>query len=219
MAEAEEKQEASHDSRQRNTYPGDLLQRFISGGYFPGRLDGVADEEEEEEVELSLGLSLNGRFGVDPKRTKKLSRSSSISDFVLTNGNKNAACLAPPAAYAPLIRTCSLPTETEEEWRKRKEIQTLRRMAAKRKRLEKLKNVRTVRDQVSLEANYEENSQSQSQGSVINGRSEFLLNPASWVSGVTQQGSGHSGSGSSESENQPTQGIKFFFLFFFFFFE
>ncbi|KAI8015937.1 Ninja-family protein AFP3 [Camellia lanceoleosa] len=74
--------------------------------------------------------------------------------------------------YAPLIRTCSLPTETEEEWRKRKEIQSMRRVEAKTKRLKKMKTVRTtVRDQVGImisgvEANGEEENAVVSQGPV-----------------------------------------------------
>ncbi|KAE8689262.1 Ninja-family protein AFP3 [Hibiscus syriacus] len=84
---------------------------------------GQEEEEEEEEIELSLGLSLNGRFGVDP-RAKKLKRSSSIPDFINNSTEKT----------------------TEEEWRKRKELQCLRRMEAKRKRSEKQKNLKAVRD-------------------------------------------------------------------------
>ncbi|PRQ36766.1 putative ethylene-responsive binding factor-associated repression, Ninja family [Rosa chinensis] len=53
--------------------------------------------QDFDNVELSLGLSLNGRFGVDPKAK----------------------------------------VETEDEWRKRMELQSLRRMEAKRKRSEK----------------------------------------------------------------------------------
>ncbi|KAJ3673851.1 hypothetical protein LUZ60_005843 [Juncus effusus] len=66
------------------------------------------------EVELSLGLSLNGSFGVDP--LKKLIRSSSV------------ACFAPAERERPLVRMSSLPSE---------EIQVLRRLEAKRKRLER----------------------------------------------------------------------------------
>ncbi|KAJ8430647.1 hypothetical protein Cgig2_025660 [Carnegiea gigantea] len=81
-----------------------------------------------EEIELSLGLSLNGRFGVDPRSSKNnltRSASSSVSNFL-----EISSC-------TPLTRTCSLPVDAEEETRKRKEMQMLRRLEAKRKRLEK----------------------------------------------------------------------------------
>ncbi|KAL3526596.1 hypothetical protein ACH5RR_011252 [Cinchona calisaya] len=115
-------------------------------------------EEEEEEVELSLGLSLNGKFGVDPKKTnmKLLMRCSSVSPFMLAGdgggGERHVAPMPIAAAYAPLKRTCSLPAETEEGWRKRKELQSLRRMEAKRRRMDKIKFVRVVErdDEVDL---------------------------------------------------------------------
>ncbi|KAL9226143.1 hypothetical protein vseg_001989 [Gypsophila vaccaria] len=43
-----------------------------------------------------------------------------------------------------LVRTSSLPVETEEEWRKRKEMQSLRRMEAKRRRSEKQRGGKDV---------------------------------------------------------------------------
>ncbi|KAH7569983.1 hypothetical protein JRO89_XS05G0028200 [Xanthoceras sorbifolium] len=104
-----------------------------------------SDEKTEEEIELNLGLSLGGRFGVDKYDKKKLLRSSSIAgsipifreiDIATTPTTTNT----PPVRYPPLIRTSSLPTETEEEWRKRKELQTLRRMEAKRRRSQKQRN-------------------------------------------------------------------------------
>ncbi|KAK7394406.1 hypothetical protein VNO78_14934 [Psophocarpus tetragonolobus] len=110
--------------------PRDLLRRFM----------GVKKNEKlgvgvgvgvgvEEEMELSLGLSMNGRFGVDPT-AKKIKRTTSIPELGREEGTGN------------LVRTCSLPTETEEEWRKRKELQTLRRMEARRKRSEKQRNLK-----------------------------------------------------------------------------
>ncbi|KAF5957566.1 hypothetical protein HYC85_004791 [Camellia sinensis] len=212
----------NHITPQKNGHPRDLMQRFRPGNYFPRKLTAdEEEEEEEEEIELSLGLSLNGRFGIDPKRANTmLTRSSSISDFMLTtttttdHNNTKAARVAEGMAYAPLIRTCSLPTETEEEWRKRKEIQSMRRMEAKRKRLEKMKNVRTtvVRDQVGImisgvEANgEEENVVSQGpvavKGSTRGGGADGLPPQPSSQGSIGSRGSGSSGI--SESETQPT---------------
>lgn len=129
-------------SMQMSNLPRDLSRRLVSGNHFPRKFE--EPREDMEELELSLGLSLNGRFGVDPLRAQHLIRSSSIPDFANPGRNKDAACVV-PMACAPLIRTCSLPTETEE-WRKRKELQTLRRMEAKRKRSEKQRNSKAGRD-------------------------------------------------------------------------
>ncbi|RAL38334.1 hypothetical protein DM860_002312 [Cuscuta australis] len=124
----------------------DLLQSFM--GVSGGR--GSESEKAAEdggEVELNLGLSLGGRFGVD-KSPNKLVRSSSITTSLpITMLEDEAAAPAPsPVAYSSLIRTSSLPVETEEEWRKRKELQSMRRMEAKRRRSEKQRNSRVYKD-------------------------------------------------------------------------
>lgn len=122
-------------------------------------------EEEEEGVELSLGLSLNGRFGVDPKKAKmKLLRSSSVSTLMyaagVAGGEENHAPLVPIAECTRLCRTCSLPTETAEEWRKRKELESLRRMEAKRRRMDKIKLMRVGREKVDSEDYFGEENES-----------------------------------------------------------
>lgn len=122
----------------------DLLQKFMgSGSEYGAEKD--EDEEEEVEVELNLGLSMGGRFGVD-KSPKKLVRSSSIASCLPVVRDDNDVAAPPPAVYTDLVRTSSLPVETEEEWRKRKELQTLRRMEAKRRRSEKQRNLRSERE-------------------------------------------------------------------------
>ncbi|GER49310.1 Ninja-family protein AFP3 [Striga asiatica] len=111
-----------------------------------GEQGGGKDEDEDEVMELSLGLSTNGRFGVDPTRSKKLKRASSIADaaaFAVGTGSRVAGS---EAHAPPLSRTRSLPVETEEEWRRRKELQSIRRMEARKKRMEKMKNLRLPRD-------------------------------------------------------------------------
>nr|POE90778.1 ninja-family protein afp2 [Quercus suber] len=99
------------------------------------------EEEDSEEIELNLGLSLGGRFGVD-KSKKKLIRSSSID-----MSYRNTIDVSYRTNTTVLTRTSSLPTETEEEWRKRKELQTLRRMAAKRRRSEKQRSCKAEREE------------------------------------------------------------------------
>ncbi|KAJ0042657.1 hypothetical protein Pint_19049 [Pistacia integerrima] len=137
--------------------------------------------EETEEIELSLGLSLNGRFGVDPERANKLKRSSSIPDFLnptgkdFNNYNNNESSFLVPVGCGNLIRTCSLPTETEEDWRKRKELQTLRRMEAKRKRSEKQRNWKISRERSRVFGEEEE--------ATVNGIFQAENCVQSWVNG------------------------------------
>ncbi|KAF9624558.1 hypothetical protein IFM89_011732 [Coptis chinensis] len=141
-------------SSQSNGYhPRDFLQRFTATNNQQLKIE----KEENEEIELNLGLSLGGRFGVDPKETSnnnKLVRSSSIAGITTFLREDDGA--APPPAVYPLVRTSSLPMESEDEWRKRKELQSLRRLEAKRKRSEKQRNTRLVKDRGSLESNCEE---------------------------------------------------------------
>ncbi|XP_011009405.1 PREDICTED: ninja-family protein AFP3-like [Populus euphratica] len=183
-----------------NNCPNDMLPRFISANHCNHKLNG------EEDVELSLGLSLNGRFGVDPK-AKKITRSrpSSIAaDFVnplRENGNAS--------------RTCSLPTETEEEWRKREEMQTLRRMEAKRKRSEK-QNFKAVKDN-----NRGEEDEQREKGTTGNHHQKEFLKSFNGLFGVAIEGlltqaevapppllltsQGTASSGITEFESQPVK--------------
>uniref|UniRef100_A0A0D9X176 Ninja-family protein n=1 Tax=Leersia perrieri TaxID=77586 RepID=A0A0D9X176_9ORYZ len=106
---------------------------------------------ESEEIELSLGLSLGGCFGADLARELKkprLVRSSSIASICCSlagGGGDNLATAAAVAAPAPLMRTSSLPTETEEERWRRREMQSLKRLEAKRKRLERRNSMNSGR--------------------------------------------------------------------------
>lgn len=128
-------------SVQTEKYPTDLLQRFLCSNNSHQNQIGVFNEDEEdaEEIELNLGLSLGGRFGVD-KNSKKLIRSSSVAGTIPLLRGEDDASTPTAVSYPALIRTSSLPPETEEDWRKRKELQTLRRMEAKRRRFEKQRN-------------------------------------------------------------------------------
>ncbi|KAJ6795435.1 ninja-family protein AFP3-like [Iris pallida] len=115
------------------SYSRDLLRRFAGDETAPEVGGG-----EFREVELSLGLSLGGCFG-DAKE-KGLVRSSSVSVFPPENHH----------AAGGIARTVSMPAETEEEWRRRKEIQSLKRMEAKRKRSEKRAKERREEEEEDL---------------------------------------------------------------------
>ncbi|PIN16748.1 hypothetical protein CDL12_10593 [Handroanthus impetiginosus] len=124
-----------------NRFSRDLLQRFMGSGSGYGE----SKEEEDDEIELNLGLSLGGRFGVD-KSSKKLTRSSSIASCLPVARDDSDVAPPQPVVYTGLARTSSLPVETEQEWRKRKELQTLRRMEAKRRRSEKQRNLKSEKE-------------------------------------------------------------------------
>ncbi|XP_010476399.1 PREDICTED: ninja-family protein AFP2-like [Camelina sativa] len=125
-----------------NKYPRDLLRGFMSENGVGSGGTGETDCDDEAAIELNLGLSLGGRFGVD-KTPRKLKRSSSVIGTLPFDDDSTATTVtgmeeAEPENYTVgLVRTTSLPAEMEEEWRKRKEMQSLRRMEAKRRRCEK----------------------------------------------------------------------------------
>ncbi|KAI3429202.1 uncharacterized protein J3R85_008631 [Psidium guajava] len=123
----------------------DLLQKFTCSSSNARRPEYRTPNEQTEELELNLGLSLGGKFGVD-KSSSKLFRSSSLAGVMTLLGEEDNTTTLPTVPYPSLMRTSSLPSETEEEWRKRKEMQTLRRMEAKRRRLERQRSLRTDRD-------------------------------------------------------------------------
>ncbi|CAH9095131.1 unnamed protein product [Cuscuta epithymum] len=120
----------------------DLLQRFMEvtcGGPEKGA-------ENDGEMELNLGLSMGGRFGVD-RDSKKLVRSASVASCLHIVREDDAVAAPPsPVAISSLVRTSSLPVETEEEWKKRKDLQSMRRMEAKKRRSEKQRCSRGDKD-------------------------------------------------------------------------
>ncbi|GLT68432.1 hypothetical protein SLA2020_406650 [Shorea laevis] len=135
MGEAKEARSKAMEnlSLRIDKYPRDLLQRFVCSS--SKQSENATPSEDSEEIELNLGLSLGGRFGVD-KSPNSLIRSSSIAGTIPVVRD-DESLTARPVSYTTITRTSSLPTETEAAWRKRKELQTLRRMAAKRRRSEK----------------------------------------------------------------------------------
>ncbi|XP_060215103.1 ninja-family protein AFP3-like [Lycium barbarum] len=144
--------EMEDNNLSRNRISRDLLQRFMegSGSSSSSLAKSVVTKEEKDEgeVELNLGLSLGGKFGIDKyTNNNKLIRSSSVASCLPIVRDDNDAIATPPVSnYPTLVRTSSLPVETEEEWRKRKELQTLRRMEAKRRRSEKQRNLRSDKE-------------------------------------------------------------------------
>ncbi|XP_022880643.1 ninja-family protein Os03g0419100-like [Olea europaea var. sylvestris] len=116
---------------------------------------GKVENDENEEIELSLWLSMNGRFSVNPKMAvNKLKHSSSISNLAFTEGAGGVSGFGEGGwqkmgvlidLYTRQMRTCSLPIEAKKELRKRKELQSMRWIEAKRKRFEKLKNGRLLK--------------------------------------------------------------------------
>ncbi|PPD74642.1 hypothetical protein GOBAR_DD28442 [Gossypium barbadense] len=177
--------ERSNLSLQMEKYPRDLLQRFMS-----------------TETQASI---TRGRFGVD-KNAKKLIRSSSIASSMPTFREEGANNNPPTIPYPTLIRTSSLPTETEEEWRKRKKLQSLRRMEAKRRRSEKQRSSRE-----KMEVNLLEEDKQPGRANIVGVGPPFgLQSRAASARQITSQGSigslGRSSSSMSEMENKALQG-------------
>ncbi|CAH9090893.1 unnamed protein product [Cuscuta europaea] len=181
-----------------NGISGDTLNLRLFANNFPAKSvresckkeeeTGVVNETvlKEEGVELSLGLSLNGKFGFDPNRAQIMKRSSSISNLAVRGEEGEARAFS---AHAPLPRACS-DGETEE-WRRKKEAQTQKRMEAKRKRVEKLNNsVRVVR----------EKREKEEKGNGNNGKP---LLPSNSQGSIASQGSGSSGVSDFESQPLP----------------
>ncbi|RZR86311.1 hypothetical protein BHM03_00013491 [Ensete ventricosum] len=120
----------------KDRLPRDLLLRFVGNGCGDDTME--ATERDSDEIELTLGLSLGGCFGADPKE-KKLFRSSSTASFSSLSCEPEFQVVA----AAVLTRTSSLPAETVEDRRKRKEMQSLKRLQAKRKRLVRKNSIRS----------------------------------------------------------------------------
>ncbi|CAN6727492.1 unnamed protein product [Malus baccata var. baccata] len=205
MGEANERRRRAMEnlSLQMDKYPRDLLQRLMcrsNDATTQLQYAEANEEEESDELELNLGLSLGGRFGVDKGAKNKLIRSSSIAGtmpFVRDDNDETA-----PSYTAGLMRTSSLPAEAEEEWRKRKELQTLRRLEAKRRRSEKQRNSKAEKEGGSVEEEKRELEGSVGPNSA-GGRGNRTAGPPfglpSWVAAaVARQAARGSGGGGVE---------------------
>ncbi|RZR93688.1 hypothetical protein BHM03_00022230 [Ensete ventricosum] len=200
------------------SFPRDLLHRLSGNNFSEEQAEALGGESDEVELNLSLGLSLAGCFGVDPEG-KKLVRSSSIASFSSLPREHDFFTVTPA-----LVRASSLPTESEEERRKRKESQGLRRLEAKRKRLEKRSSIK------SGTLKTDEGGKSLAAAMTVNGRLSLPIGsqfsgvfdvvipprPPAWTAGpnstVAQGSLGSQGSSSfsvSEVESQtPARGVE-----------
>ncbi|XP_060185276.1 ninja-family protein AFP1-like isoform X1 [Lycium barbarum] len=159
MGDADERRksrvEMENLSLDTNRFSSDLLQRFMgSTSEKNDQLDVAKKDDQINEDELNLGLSLGGRFGVDKTSSNLLVRSSSMANCLPTIRDDDALeKSSPPVTYnnSSLVRTSSLPVESEAEWRKRKELQSFRRMEAKRRRSEKVQRNLNLRGEKCME--------------------------------------------------------------------
>jgi len=120
----------------------DFLGRF-GGACGKDSDNGLEKSTDSEDLELSLDLSTNGCFGVDLKGKSKLIRASSIASILPLPKNEIEEAAIPMIPTGSLVRTTSLPVETEEAVRKRKEMQFLKRLEVKRKRLERRNSLKS----------------------------------------------------------------------------
>ncbi|XP_020572934.1 ninja-family protein AFP3-like [Phalaenopsis equestris] len=158
----------------------DLLRRF-SGGYSTEEVT-CGDSDE-----IELGLSLGGCFSSQDAESGRLIRSTSSIPALLQGDFPTVV---------PLVRSCSLPSEAEEEIWRRKEMQSIKRMEAKRKREEK-------RNMKRFDEHFE--------GVSVGKMRRLEVESSSRRLGSASQGSaaspGNSSSGGSEFESRTVQGI------------
>ncbi|KAL0926067.1 hypothetical protein M5K25_004450 [Dendrobium thyrsiflorum] len=158
----------------------DLLRRF-SGGFSTEEVTGGDSDE------IELGLSLGGCFSSQDAENNRLMRSSSIPAILRSDF----------PAVVPLVRTCSMPSDAEEEIRRRKEVQSIKRMEAMRKRVDK-------RNLKRFDEDFEGGSVAKMRRFEVE---ENGVQSSSRRFGVASQGS--SSSGGSEFDSQQEQGFEF----------
>jgi Putative nuclear localisation signal/Ethylene-responsive binding factor-associated repression len=187
----------------------DFLGRF--GSAFGNNSDSALEKSKSksivlEEIELSLDLSTNGCFGVDLKGKSKLIRSSSIASILPLPKTEVEKVTVPTVSTGSLVRTTSLPVETEEVIRKRKEMQFLKRLEVKRKRLERRNSLKSgvssKEKSDCIDFGVTNSCQSGiSVGGVVNGFTSFNVKAVS----LGSQGSSYS-AGTSEIQAKSIQG-------------
>ncbi|PON70544.1 Ninja family [Parasponia andersonii] len=99
-----------------------------------------------EEPDLNLGLSLNGLYARSSKE-KPLTRSSSVAGVMTQDRVAGESTFRlQENSFLSLSRSYSLPAETNEPAIKLRDLQTMRRMAAKKRLVEKQRNCREAID-------------------------------------------------------------------------
>lgn len=91
---------------------------------------------DSEQLDLNLGLSLGGCYTQEIPKENPLIRSSSL------NHDLNALFENEGRGFLSLSRSASMPTEAEHEVRKLKQFQAMKRMAAKKRLVEKHRHSR-----------------------------------------------------------------------------
>ncbi|XP_062116719.1 ninja-family protein AFP3-like [Humulus lupulus] len=100
-----------------------------------------------EEPDLNLGLSLNGLYARSSKEKNLIRSSSSVAGFLAQDRVLGYSTHRQEGSFLSLSRSCSLPAETNETAIKLRDLQTMRRMAAKKRLVEKQRNCREALDE------------------------------------------------------------------------
>ncbi|KAF4385049.1 ninja-family protein AFP3 [Cannabis sativa] len=101
-----------------------------------------------EEPDLNLGLSLNGLYARSSKEKNLIRSSSSVAGFLAQDRVPvDSTIRRQENSFLSLSRSCSLPAETNETAIKLRDLQTMRRMAAKKRLVEKQRNCRDALDE------------------------------------------------------------------------
>lgn len=209
MAAEAVEEEMKRFSGRTHGYSRDLLQRLGSTSCYEEKEEFV--RRDSDEIELSLGLSLGGCFGEERKEKGGLVRSSSIASMSMMGRELEFTVVK------GIARASSLPAETEEELRKRKEIQSLKRLEAKRKRLERMTSRSMVgvgRDRSEESVDEElERSGVELGGNLPTALTRWPANGAGGLGPVSQRSIGSQGSCSSvvsELDTTAMQGTSLF---------
>ncbi|KAL7161205.1 hypothetical protein ACSBR2_041790 [Camellia fascicularis] len=96
----------------------------------------TSKSSDSEQLDLNLGLSLGGCYTQEIPKENPLIRSASL------NHDLNALFENEGRGFLSLSRSASMPTEAEHEVRKLKEFQAMKRMAAKKRLVEKHRHSR-----------------------------------------------------------------------------
>ncbi|KAF2312866.1 hypothetical protein GH714_040921 [Hevea brasiliensis] len=120
MEEVSEKvkiEETEVSPMQNNGQPKDVLKRFSPLENPKETTQLLTREIKQEKPDINLGLSLGGIYGENSNK-KPLTRSSSIIGLLTPNKDPEELDSPLPKSFLSLSRSCSMPTEAEQEQRK-----------------------------------------------------------------------------------------------------